>query len=109
MLIQLKNPTHITLPSVTQEDYLNQSAIDTLSILQSTPSVLVALEYSDKIRNALEKIAELLGRATIKPTIFLPVATATPTMPHISLPVKSHMVPVPLVFPRVPYQRVTAL
>ena len=57
-------------------------------------------------KKTLVKMAELLGRATKKPTIIIPVATTTLTMPHISLLVQSQRVPVPPVSSPVPSQRV---
>ena len=99
-------PTQITFLSITTEDYFNQSAKDMLSILQITPSVVPSLKYGDRTKNALIKTAELLGQATKKPTIALPVATPTPTLLHISLSVKYHRVAVTPVLPTVPYHRV---
>ena len=92
------SPTQIPFPYVTPEDYLNQSTSDILAVLQSTPSIVPSLEYSDRTKNALVKTAELLGRATKNPTILLLVVTPTPTLPYISLPLQYHRVPVTQVF-----------
>ena len=64
------------------------------------------MEYSDRAKNVLVKIAELLGRATKNPTIVLPVVTPTPTLPHISLPMQSQRVIISPVSPPDSYQRV---
>ena len=64
------------------------------------------MEYSDRAKNVLVKIAELLGRATKNPTTVLPVVTPTPTLPHISLPMQSQRVIISPVSPPDSYQRV---
>ena len=98
-------PNHIYLPSITPEDYITQSETDIIFILQSTPSVVPSLEYSDRTKNALVKITELLGISTKNPTIVLTVVNPTPTLSHIFLPVKYQRVPVTPVSPPDPYQR----
>ena len=99
--------TQIPLPSITPEDYLNWSAPDVLSTIQRTPPVVPPLEYGDRTKNALLKIAQLLRKSTRKPTIVLPVVIPTPTLPHISLPVKIHSVTVTSLLPPNPYHSKT--
>ena len=81
-------PNQIPFPSVALEDYLNQSAIFILFILQIIMGVVPSLEYGNRTKNTLIKIAELHVRATKKLSIIIPVVTPTPTLPHISVPVK---------------------
>ena len=80
-------PTHIPLPYISPDNYLNQSATDILTTLQTTLSIVLSLEYGDRTKNVLVKIVELLVQATQKKTIVLLVSNPTPNMPHISLPV----------------------
>ena len=102
-------PNQIPFPYVTPEYYPNQSATDILAVLQSTLSIVPSLEYGDRTKNELVKIAELFGRSTKKPTILLLVVTPTPTLPHISIPVKYQRVPVTQVFTPTIYQRSLAV
>ena len=81
-------PDRIPFPYIIPEDYFNQSATYIIDILKSTPSVVPSLEYCDRTKNTLVKIAELLGQATKKTSIVLTVATPTPYLTHISLPVQ---------------------
>ena len=81
-------PNQIPLPSIALEDYLNQSAIFILFILQIIMGVVPSLEYGNRTKNTLIKISELHVRATKKLSIIIPVVTPTPTLPHISVPVK---------------------
>ena len=99
-------PSHITFPFITSEYYINNSATDILAILKTTPSDLPPLEYGNRTKNPLFKIAELLGRSTKKNTIILPVATRTPTMPRIYLPAQDQRVTLPWVSLPVPYHKV---
>ena len=67
------------------------------------------MEYGNRTKYSLFKIIEFLRRATIKHTVVLTVATTTPTLTHIYLPMKYHRVTVPPVSPPVPSQRVSVL
>ncbi len=96
-------PHNIPFPETSTEDHLNQAASDILAILQNPPSSLPFLESGNDTTNAIEKIAQLLRRATTKTPPTLP----TPPQPAPSPPTSSPRVPVPTPpasSPRVPTQ-----
>jgi hypothetical protein len=75
-------PKTIPFPKVTTDDYLRQAATDIISILTTKPAIIPSLAYGDDTKNALFKIATLLGRSTLPP---LPL----PRVPILPLKLKS--------------------
>jgi hypothetical protein len=79
-------PKQIPFPQVTTNDYLQQAAADIISILTTKPSITPSLAYNDETKNALFKIAQLLGWSALPPTAPdipspLPRVPTLPTVP----------------------------
>jgi hypothetical protein len=77
-------PKRIPFPKVTTDGYLQQAAADIIYILTTKPSVTPSLAYGDDTKNALLKIAQLLGRSTLPPTA-LPIESPLPRVKILPL------------------------
>ena len=56
-------PHTIPIPKTTTDDYLKQAIADIITILGKPRQTLPCLQFGDETRNAIQKIAEVLGRA----------------------------------------------
>ena len=79
-------PHHNTIPTISQQDYLQKAIIDILSILQSNKPFLPHQQPTESQTDAIVKIATLLNRAESKPK---PIIKPSPIDPpedchHIS-------------------------
>ena len=72
-------PATFKFPETTSEDYLCQSVVDILALLQYPPKTLPFHTYGDDTKNAITKIAHLLQRSVPQPR--LTIIPLTPLVP----------------------------
>ena len=107
-------PHNVPFPTVTSDNYLIQTAVNMLSILQSPTEKNSPLTFGSTIKNAFIQVAYILRRETAPPKSRLPltipdseprlVPTSPPTIPLTIIPApEMRVAPTPLP-PLVPAQ-----
>ena len=74
-----------SLPTTTTEDYICQSVVNIIPILQSPSIAQIVLPYRDSAKNAVNQVAHFLHCSTQQPCLkiltFPPMLPPTPSKP----------------------------
>ena len=90
----------VPFPTIKKEDHLHKAVLDILGILQYKKKIIPTLQIGNKVNDAVQQIAQLLGRVKPKPALAItPPVVSLPRVPLPSSVSTPNISSVPISFP----------